>query len=66
MGMFIYHSRLNRKMHTKESYENIIWDLLEDSTELSEETKRNIKQAQTEIMEGKTMPLAHVKKRLGL
>lgn len=64
--MFIYHSRLNRKMHTKESYENIIWDLLEDSTELSEETKRNIKQAQTEIMEGKTMPLAHVKKRLGL
>ena len=30
------------KVHEKESYEDLIWDLLEDRIELSEETKRNI------------------------
>ena len=56
----------NRKIHNKESYEDIIWDLLEDSMELSEETKKHIKQAEIEIMKGKTVPLAHIKKKLGL
>jgi RNA polymerase-interacting CarD/CdnL/TRCF family regulator len=56
----------DRKMYDKESYEAIIWDLLEDSMELSEETKRHIKQAEKEIKEGKTVKLAQVKKKLGL
>ena len=55
-----------RKMYDKESYEDIIWDLLEDSMELSEETKRHIKQSEKEIKEGKTVPLADVKRKLGL
>ena len=33
---------------------------------LSEETKRHIKQAKKEIREGKTVPLAEVKKKLGI
>ena len=49
-------------MHNKESYEDTIWDVLEDSMELSEETKKHIKQAEIEIMKGKTVPLAHIKK----
>ncbi len=56
----------NKKMYSKESYEEIIWDLLEDTMELSEETKRHIKQSEKEIREGKTVPLAEVKKQLGL
>ena len=54
-----------RKMYANESYEDVIWDLLEDTMELSEQTKRHIKQAEREIREGKTVPLAEVKRRLG-
>ncbi|MBU2640153.1 MAG: hypothetical protein KKG75_05630 [Nanoarchaeota archaeon] len=56
----------NRKMFSKESYENIIWDLLEDTMELSEETKKNIKQAEKEYKEGKFHTFEEVKKGLGL
>ena len=56
----------NKKMYGKESYEEIIWDLLEDTMELSEETKRHIKQSEKEIKEGKTVTLAKVKKQLAL
>ena len=55
-----------KKMYNRESYEEVIWDLLEDTMELSEETKRNIKQAEKEYKEGKTVPLEKVKKELGL
>lgn len=56
----------SRKMYDKESYEEVIWDLLEDTTELSEETKRNIKQAEKEFREGKFYTHEQVKKELGL
>lgn len=56
----------NRKMYDKESYEEIIWDLIEDSMELSEETKKHIAQAEKEYREGKTVSLEEVKKKLGL
>ncbi len=55
----------NRKMYDKETYEEIIWDLLEDSMELSEETKRHIRQSEKEIAEGKTIPMEEVRKKLG-
>ena len=55
-----------RKMHDKESYEELIWDLLEDTMELSEQTKKNIKQSEKEIREGKTVTLEQVKKELGI
>lgn len=56
----------SRKMYDKESYEDLIWDLLEDTMELSEETKKHIKQSEKDIKEGKTVSLAQVKKELGL
>ena len=56
----------NRKLYDKESYEELIWDLLEDTMELSEETKRDIEKSEKEIKEGKTVALAQVKKNLGL
>lgn len=55
-----------RKMYDKESYEELIWDLLEDSMELSQETKEHIRQAEKEVREGKTIALSEVKRKLGL
>ena len=56
----------NRKMYDKESYEEVIWDLIEDTMELSEETKRNIAKSEKQIKEGKTVSMKQVKKELGL
>lgn len=53
------------KMHNKESYEDIIWDLIEDRMELSEETKKNIEISRRQIKEGKTISLEELKKKLG-
>ena len=55
-----------RKMYSKESYEEIIWDLLEDSLELSRQTKENILESERNFKEGRTHTLEEVEKRLGL
>lgn len=55
-----------RKLFDKETYEEVIWDALEDTMELSEETKKNIKQAEKDIQEGNTVPMEQLKKKLGL
>ena len=52
------------KISDKESYENLIWDLIEDSMELSEETKRNIAQSEKDIKEGRTHKWEDVKRDL--
>jgi hypothetical protein len=56
----------NRKLFEKESYEELIWDLLEDTMELSEQTKRHIKQSEKDIREGRTVPLEEIKRKLRL
>lgn len=56
----------NRKMYNKESYEEVIWDLLEDSKELSEETKRKIKIAEEQVKKGQVYTHEQVKKEIGL
>ena len=53
-----------RKIVDKETYEEIIWDLLEDSMELSEEAKRDIDLSREEIRKGKTITLSQIKKKL--
>ncbi len=57
---------VKRKFFEKETYEEVIWDLVEDTQELSEETKKEIALARAEIDEGKFHTLADVKKELGL
>ena len=54
------------KIYVKESYEDIIWDLIEDRLEFSEETKKNIAQSEKEYKEGKTISLEELKRRRGL
>lgn len=54
------------KMYDKESYEEVIWDLLEDRMELSEETKKNIVESEKDIREGRVYTHEQVKKMLGI
>ena len=55
-----------RKLFERESYEEVIWNIMEDSMELNEQTKKDIAEAREEIKQGKTHTLAEVKKKLGL
>ncbi len=56
----------DRKLRPKESYEDVIWDLIEDTKELSEETKREIAEARKEAKKGKVKPMSQIKSELGL
>ncbi len=56
----------SRKLYAKESYEEVIWDLIEDTMELSEETKKNIAIAEQQVKEGKVHTLEEVKRELGI
>ncbi len=53
-----------RKIGSKESYEEVIWDLVEDSMELSEETKKDIEESRKEVIAGKFKSLSRIKKDL--
>lgn len=55
-----------KKIYHKESYEEVIWDLLEDTMELSEETKKQVEKARKEFKEGKFYTLEEIKKELDL
>jgi hypothetical protein len=57
---------LKRKFFDKETYEEIIWGIIEDTAELSEQTKKDIAEARAQIKTGKVHTLVKVKKELGL
>ena len=54
-----------RKQYDKESYEEVIRNLIEDTIEINEETKKEIEQARTDIKSGKFYTHEQVKKKLG-
>ena len=55
---------LKRKFFDKETYEEVIWDMIEDNQELSEQTKKEIAQSRGEYKAGKTHTLAKIKKEM--
>lgn len=57
---------VERKLFDNESYEEVIWDMIEDVMELSEETKKAIRLAEKDVKEGRTVSLEEVKKNLGM
>jgi len=57
---------LKRKFFNKETYEDIIWDIIEDTAELNEQTIKELAEARAEVKAGKVHSLAKVKKELGL
>lgn len=55
-----------KKIFDRETYEEVIWDILEDSLELNEETKKEIEEARLEYKQGKFKTIEQVKKEMGL
>lgn len=55
---------LKRKFFNKETYEEVIWDLIEDNQELSEQTKKEIARSRAEYKAGKTHSLEKIKKEM--
>ena len=55
-----------KKIYEKESYEEVIWNLVEDTMEINKETKKEIEQARADIKAGRFYTHEQVKKRLGL
>jgi len=55
---------LKRKFFSKETYEEVIWDLIEDEQELNDQTKKEIAQSRAEYKAGKTRTLAKIKKEM--
>lgn len=55
-----------RKQYDKESYEEVIWNLVEDTMEINKETKTEIERARADIKAGKFYTHEQVKKKLRL
>ena len=55
-----------RKIYDKESYEDLIWDLLEDTMTLNEETKKEIEISRKQAKEGKVHTFESIKKEIGI
>ncbi len=55
-----------RKIFSRETYEDVIWELIEMDKELSEETLHNLKESSKDIEEGRVYSLDEVKKELNL
>jgi RNA polymerase-interacting CarD/CdnL/TRCF family regulator len=62
----LHNELIKRKLFDRETYEEVIWDLIEDTKELNDQTKRDIEKARDEIKAGKVHTLAQVRKELGL
>mgnify|MGYP001562122190 CR=1 FL=1 len=54
------------KIHTRETYNDVLGRLIEDMQELNEETKKDIQKAIKEFESGHYKTHAEVKKALGL
>ena len=55
-----------RKIYVKETYEEVIWQLIEDSEPLNPALQKDIDKAEEEISDGKSYSLEQVKKDLGI
>ena len=55
-----------KKLSERETYENIIWNLLEDNMELNEQTKKELEVSRKEIKEGKIITLNKLKEELSI
>lgn len=62
----LMHALKRRKQYDQESYEETIWNLMEDTMEISNETRREIEQARIDIKTGRFYTHEQVKKKLGL
>ena len=55
-----------RKLSDRETYEEIIWDILEDNKEINQQTKEEIEISRQAAREGRVKSLAQIKRELRL
>jgi hypothetical protein len=55
----------SKKIYDKETYEEVIWDMHEDTLALSEETKKNIAISREQYERGEIVSFTEIKKRIG-
>ena len=60
----LHNEFVKRKMFESETYEEVIWDMVECTKELNAQTKRDIAKARSEIKAGKVYTLAQVKSQI--
>jgi len=53
-----------KKLFDRETYEEIIWDLIEDSMDLSDLTKKELENARLEIKSGNSISMSELKKMI--
>ncbi len=54
------------KLFTRETYEEVIWNAIEDTKELSEQTKKEILESRKEIADGKFVTLSELEKKYNI
>ncbi|MEA3230092.1 MAG: hypothetical protein U9P44_04200 [archaeon] len=59
----LQHELNKMKLFSRETYEEVIWNVIEDVKELSEETKKDIAEARTQIKNGEFITLSALKKK---
>ena len=47
-----------RKLFDRETYEEVIWNIMEDTMVLNDQTKKELEEARREIKHGKYKPLS--------
>ena len=57
---------VQRKLSESESYEDVIWDMLEDVMEISAETKEILRQSEKDVKAGRVKSLSAVKRDLNV
>ncbi len=56
----------SKKLYHKETYEEVIWSILQDIKDLDEQTSREIAAARGEIKSGEFYSLGEVRKEIGI
>jgi hypothetical protein len=54
------------KLYSRETYEEVIWNIIEDTKELSIETKKEMEISRKEIKEGKFKTLSDLEKKYNI
>lgn len=55
-----------RKISARETYEEVIWELLEDHAELTEQTTRDLERAEEDVAAGRVCSLSALKDKYHL
>ncbi len=62
----LHQELMERKLFDSESYEDVIWDMMEDIMEISNETKKSLRLAEKDVKEGRVSSLSEVKRELNV